>query len=222
MSLLSNFFSSSIGKKFTVATTGILFCFFLLFHLANNFILFAGPEVFNSFVSNLEKIKPVIRLLEFILLSILLLHITNAFILTWKSKKAKNSPNLIKQQKKNSSFVSKTMGFSGSIIFIFIVTHLSTFWYRFQITKDHNSYYNIIMSDSVGFGNIFITILYLIAMIFLGSHLRHGFQSAIQTFGIKNTRLGKILIQVSVIFWFFIPLGFFGIAFWFGIINGLL
>ena len=78
------------------------------------------------------------------------------------------------------------------------------------------------VKNLVGFGNIFITILYLIAMIFLGSHLRHGFQSAIQTFGIKNTRLGKILIQVSVIFWFFIPLGFFGIAFWFGIINGLL
>ena len=57
-------------------------------------------------------------------------------------------------------------------------------------------------------------------MILLGFHLKHGFNSAIQTFGIKNTSIGKILSMGSILFWLFIPAGFFSIAFWFGILNG--
>ena len=78
----------------------------------------------------------------------------------------------------------------------------------------------MVTSSSLGFGNIFITILYLAAMIILGFHLKHGFNSAIQTFGIKDTTIGKMLSLFSIVFWFFVPAGFFSIAFWFGIMNG--
>ena len=89
-----------------------------------------------------EKIKPLVRVLEVLLLAILVTHITNTIILTIKAKKASN---ISKEEagSKHSSFSSRTMFFSGSILFIFIVTHLSTFWYNFQITDDHNSYYRI-------------------------------------------------------------------------------
>ena len=125
-----------------------------------------------------------------------------------------------KTKKHNAPLSSRTMLFTGSILFIFIVTHLSTFWYNFQITHDHSAYYQMVTSSSLGFGNIFITILYLTAMIILGFHLKHGFNSAIQTFGIKDTTVGKMLSLISIVFWFFVPAGFFSIAFWFGIMNG--
>ena len=57
-------------------------------------------------------------------------------------------------------------------------------------------------------------------MLLLGFHLRHGFQSAFKTLGIKNSKFEKIINIISVVFWFFIPLGFFSIAFWFGILDG--
>ena len=76
------------------------------------------------------------------------------------------------------------------------------------------------MSPSIGFGNLFVTLIYLIAMVFLGFHLRHGFQSAIQTFGIKHTKMGRFVVRLSILFWLLIPLGFFSIAFWFGILGG--
>ena len=57
-------------------------------------------------------------------------------------------------------------------------------------------------------------------MVILGFHLKHGFSSAIQTLGIKDTSIGKVVSKIGVVFWLFIPAGFFSIAFWFGILNG--
>tara|TARA_B100000427_G_scaffold317913_1_gene314499 strand:- start:2943 stop:3611 length:669 start_codon:yes stop_codon:yes gene_type:complete len=220
MSSFKLFISSTIGKKVLVATTGLLFCFFLLFHLLNNLVIYTGAENFNFLVGSLEKIKPLIRILEVALAGILLVHIVNSVTLAIQSKKSGNITTKSETKKHNATLSSRTMLFTGSILFIFIVTHLSTFWYNFQTTDDHSAYYEIVTSSSIGFGNIFITILYLVAMVLLGFHLKHGFNSALQTFGIKNTSIGKMLSLVSVVFWLFVPAGFFSIAFWFGILNG--
>jgi succinate dehydrogenase / fumarate reductase cytochrome b subunit len=219
MTSIKNFIGSTLGKKIMVAISGLLFCFFLLFHFANNLIILTGADNFNFLVSSLEKIKPLVRVLEALLLLILVTHITNTVFLTIKNKKEGNSSKS-KTESKHSPFSSRTMFFSGSILFIFIVTHLSTFWYNFQITDDHSSYYRIVTDSQLGFGNIFITLLYLFAMIFLGFHIKHGFSSALITLGIKSTVLGKLINKTAFLFWLVIPSGFFMIAFWFGILNG--
>ena len=211
------FFNSSIGKKTIVATTGVLFSIFLIVHFLNNLIIFAGKEFFNQLVTTLEAVRPLIILIEIILMIILILHIYNAVTLFLKNRKKGTSKYLVKNKSKNRSIFSNSMIFSGSIIFIFITIHLSTFWFNFRDNHEHNYYY-LVTSSNIGFGNIFITLLYLVSMILLGTHLKHGYQSALQTFGIKETRIGKLLNYLSIIFWFLIPFGFFFIAFWFGII----
>jgi len=220
MSNLRSFLSSTIGKKVLVAITGILFCLFLLFHLVNNLVIYTGEENFNYLVSSLEKIKPLIRLLEVVLLTILVVHISNSVYLSIQSRKSGNQTSLSNVKKPNAPLSSRTMLFTGSVLFIFIVVHLSTFWFNFQLTDDHDAYYNMVTNSAIGFGNIFITVLYLVAMVILGFHLKHGFSSAIQTLGIKDTSIGKVVSTIGVVFWLFIPAGFFSIAFWFGILNG--
>ena len=220
MTNLKSFLSSTIGKKVLVAITGILFCLFLLFHLVNNLVIYTGEENFNYLVSSLEKIKPLIRLLEAVLLTILVVHISNSVYLSIQSRKSGNQTSLSDVKKPNAPLSSRTMIFTGSVLFIFIVVHLSTFWFNFQLTDDHDAYYNMVTNSAIGFGNIFITILYLVAMVILGFHLKHGFSSAIQTLGIKDTSIGKVVSKIGVVFWLFIPAGFFSIAFWFGILNG--
>ena len=220
MTNLKSFLSSTIGKKVLVAITGIRFCLFLLFHLVNNLVIYTGEENFNYLVSSLEKIKPLIRLLEVVLLTILVVHISNSVYLSIQSRKSGNQTSLSNVKKSNAPLSSRTMLFTGSVLFIFIVVHLSTFWFNFQLTDDHDAYYNMVTNSAIGFGNIFITILYLVAMVILGFHLKHGFSSAIQTLGIKDTSIGKVVSTIGVVFWLFIPAGFFSIAFWFGILNG--
>ena len=154
------------------------------------------------------------------LLTILVVHISNSIYLSIQSRKSGNQTSLSNVKKQNAPLSSRTMLFTGSVLFIFIVVHLSTFWFNFQLTDDHDAYYNMVTNSAIGFGNIFITILYLVAMVILGFHLKHGFSSAIQTLGIKDTSIGKVVSTIGVVFWLFIPAGFFSIAFWFGILNG--
>ena len=77
-----NIFKSTIGKKLLVAITGLMVCLFLVFHLINNLIIFTGPENFNQLVSSLEKIKPLIRIMEILLVIIFFTHIYNSVLLT--------------------------------------------------------------------------------------------------------------------------------------------
>tara|TARA_B100000131_G_scaffold114801_1_gene111746 strand:+ start:3261 stop:3926 length:666 start_codon:yes stop_codon:yes gene_type:complete len=217
-----NVFQTTIGKKILMAVTGILFAFFLLVHLLNNLTLFIGPETFNSLVSSLEYVKPLIRVLEGILLLILVIHISNAIILSYKSKKARPLGYKIKP-KDSSSLSSRTMILSGTVILLFLIIHLGTFWKTFQTIHGNSSYYDIVVNNKIiGFGNPFIVILYILATIFIGIHLKHGFESSFQTLGINNPKLRNILNKLSIIFWFVIPFGFCFIAFWFGIIKKII
>ena len=215
-------FQTTIGKKLLMALTGILFCFFLLVHLLNNLTLFLGPASFNALVSSLEYIKPLIRVLEVLLLIILVTHIYNAFFLSYKSKSSRPS-GYSSKIKDSSTISSKTMLISGVTILLFLVVHLGTFWRIFQSVDDHSIYYDIVTKNNiVGFGNPLIAVLYMAASIFIGMHLKHGFESSFKTFGISNVRTKNIINKVAILFWFVVPFGFFVISAWFGIIKGLL
>ena len=158
MSSIKPFLSSTIGKKVLVAVTGILFCLFLLFHLTNNLIIYTGEENFNFLVNSLEKIKPLIRVLEFALASILIVHISNSVYLTIQSKRSGSVTSLSDTKKPNAPLSSRTMFLTGSILFIFLVVHLSTFWFNFQTTDDHSAYYNMVTNSAIAVSYTHLTL----------------------------------------------------------------
>ena len=206
------FLFSSIGKKIQIAFSGILLCIFLLFHLGNNLTLFLGSNVFNSMVAMLESIKPFIRVMEVSLLGILLLHICNAAYLTKKNQEkllSKYESGLLND---TSSLNSRTMILSGTAILLFIIFHLSYIWYSYQIHTtgyDNHTYYSILLQNKFGFlGHRLTAILYIIGIILIASHLRHGFQSALKTFGIVKDSKLHFLYNLSALFWGIIPIGF--------------
>ena len=139
---------------------------------------------------------------------------------TINNKRARTDQYISTKSSKNTNIFSRTMGISGSIILFFIITHLSTFWYQFQISNNSSNYYNIVIGDKVGFGNPIYSILYIISIIILGFHLKHGFLSAFQTLGVNNQKLIKILTIISALFWLLVPLGFISIPLYFGFIKG--
>jgi succinate dehydrogenase / fumarate reductase cytochrome b subunit len=61
---------------------------------------------------------------------------------------------------------------------------------------------------STAFSDPVLCIFYIIAVAFLGFHLKHGFQSGFQTLGLRNQKYKVWIDAVAVIFWLFIPLGF--------------
>ena len=84
------------------------------------------------------------------------------------------------------------------------------------------TYYQVVLGDEVGFANPFFSVFYIVAIALLGYHLKHGFSSAGQTLGIVGTPYEKLYSNVSIIFWFWIPLGFISIPLWFGFIIRLI
>ena len=201
------FFFSSLGKKIQIAFSGILLCIFLLMHLMNNLTLFLGADVFNSMVGMLESIKPLIRVMEFGLLLILLIHIINALQLTWSNKKASPGKDILINN--NSSLNSRTMALSGTVILAFFIIHLRYIWYTYQrhlFISDNETYYDIILRNQWGYpGHTPTAIFYIIAIFLIGAHLKHGFQSALKTFGIFPSARFSFLYHLAFIFWGIIP-----------------
>jgi succinate dehydrogenase / fumarate reductase cytochrome b subunit len=166
----------------------------------------------------LSAFKPLVRIIEVIISIIFLSHIISGIRLSLDNKRANSTTYNVNTVSETSSFSSRTMAITGSVVFIFVIMHLSTIWYRFQLIHGSGSYYDIILGDEVGFGNPIYAALYVVAMVLMGVHLKHGFQSAFQTFGVSDSRYKGLIEKVSMIFWFVIPAGFTWIALWFGFI----
>ena len=206
--------TSSIGRKILMAITGLLLSFFMAFHLLGNLFLFVSEAAFNGYVEKLHKLGFLIRIAEFFLLTFVLSHAYNGILLWWENRKAKEKTE--SYSKENTPSSARYAAFTGSVIFIFLVTHWATFWYKFNYDLQGMSYYEVVLGDEVGFANPFFSVFYIIAIALLGYHLKHGFSSAGQTLGIVGTEYEKIYNNLSVIFWFWIPLGFISIPVWFG------
>ncbi|MBK7629342.1 MAG: succinate dehydrogenase cytochrome b subunit [Ignavibacteriales bacterium] len=204
------FLNSSIGKKFMMAVTGSFLLIFLIVHLIGNITLFFGPSAFNAYVSALDTIKPLIRVIEVVLLAVFVLHIFNGVRLWIENKKARGVTYKVNGSSENSTLFSRTMFVTGSIVFIFLVLHLGTFFWRFNIYDPlgyatHHQYYDVV----VYFFNIWwYAILYIIAVLLLGFHLNHGFQSAFQTFGWNHIKYFPIIKKLGTVYAIIMALGF--------------
>ncbi|RMF09427.1 MAG: succinate dehydrogenase [Candidatus Neomarinimicrobiota bacterium] len=221
MNWFFQFMNSSVGKKITMATTGLLLCLYLVIHLFGNLFLYAGPEAFNLYVERLSSLKPLVRVIEVILTLIFVFHIWNALRLTLANRRSSGEISYTEYQAHEvSALSSRFMGVTGSILFIFLVVHLQTIWYTFQTHHQEGQFYAVVTGNQVGFGNPVYAVFYLIAMFLLGFHLKHGFQSAFQTFGIRYNKYGKLIEAIAVIFWLIIPATFATIPIYFGFLKG--
>ena len=205
-----NLLFSSVGKKLQVAISGILLVVFLLFHLFNNLVLFAGEESFNNMVGFLESIKPIIRIMEFGLLSILLMHTVNAIRLTFANKALRHTP-YNQTSSDSSSLNSRTMAISGTIILIFIFIHLGFIWLTYQTHNFYidETYYDVLLRSEIGYLNHTPTACFYIISIFLiGFHLKHGYNSSLKTLGLLNSGMSNVLYSIGFVFWGIIPAAF--------------
>ncbi|MBV6420801.1 MAG: hypothetical protein DAHOPDDO_02064 [Ignavibacteriaceae bacterium] len=210
MSSVTIFLNSSIGKKLIMAVTGSFLIIFLIVHLIGNITLFFGANAFNGYVATLDVIKPLIRVIEVVLLTAFVLHIFNGTKLWIENKRARDINYKVNGSSENSNVYSRTMFLSGSIIFIFLISHLGTFFWRFNVydpmgLADIHQYFDIVVYF---FGIWWYVILYIIAMILLGIHLNHGFQSAFQTFGWNHKTYFPLIQKIGTIYAVIMSIGF--------------
>ncbi len=139
---------------------------------------------------------------ELFLVIVFLLHIYLAISVTRDNHRARPTGYQTTRSAGGRNFASHTMIYSGAVILIFLVLHLKTFKY----SEKTGTLYELVSST---FQQTGYTLWYLIAMIILGAHLWHAFQSAIQTLSIRSEKikfLGLVLCLVLAIGFGSLPL----------------
>ena len=216
-------FSSSLGKKYLMALTGLFLCSFLVIHFLGNITLYTDPVQFNEYTRFMSS-NPIIRVMEIVLVAGFLTHIIDAVMLTRANKKAQ--PVKYAMDKKQSSWYSRNMGLTGTIILVFLILHLQSFWYEYKfgevlMTVDSNGdeIKDMFTIVKTAFSEWWYSAIYVLAMILLGSHLNHGFQSAFQSVGLRHKKYTPTIKMLGTGFSISITIGFISFPIYFFIIQ---
>ena len=127
---------SSIAKKYWMALTGLFLCLFLAGHLAGNLqLIFGTAQQFNEYALFMTT-NPAVKILSYVTYISIIFHAVDGILLAIQNKKArpvayaKNSPGA------NSSLASRNMAVLGTLILVFIVTHMVNFWAKMHFDKN--------------------------------------------------------------------------------------
>lgn len=216
----SEFFTSSIGKKLVMGLTGLFLISFLVVHVGINSCIFAdlfdpndNGDMFNR-AARFMGGSLVIRIAEIGLFAGIILHIVQGFAVEAKNLGRRGKGYQINMGNKGSKWYSRSMGLLGTLLFLFLVMHVSQFWYSSRIAHDlpesvndpelHDLFARMIET----FQHPLIVLLYVLGCISLAYHLLHGFQSAFRTVGLYNNRYLVLIKNVGIGFSIFVPLLF--------------
>lgn len=212
----SAFFTSSVGKKFVMALTGLFLISFLVVHVGLNACIWANDNgsMFNR-AAHFMGSTVVIRLMEVVLFAGLILHMIQGWILEVQNRKTRKQGYAVTLGNRGSKWYSRSMGLLGTLLFLFLVMHISHFWVPSRITHDltpveyrevemHNVYQRMVEV----FQSPAVVILYVLGCISLAYHLLHGFKSAFRTLGVHNSRYFTIIKAAGYGFSVIVPLAF--------------
>ena len=223
MSNSAGLFSSSLGRKYLMALTGLFLCSFLLIHLIGNVALFTDPVQFNEYTRFMSS-NPLIRVMEIVLVVGFLAHIIDAVLLTKANKAAQ--PVKYAMDKKKSTWYSRNMGLTGTIILAFLILHLQSFWYGYKfgdvamaIDSNGDAIKDMYTMVLTAFSQLWYSAIYVVAMILLGTHLNHGFQSAFQSMGLRHKKYTPAIKKAGTAFAVIMTLGFISFPIYFYIIQ---
>lgn len=213
---IGRFLSSSIGKKTTMALTGLLLVGFLIAHLAGNLLLYKDAEAFEAYAAKLHDLGPFLYVLEFGLLALFVGHIAMAIRTIVDNRRARHSKYAVQADRGGKTLASATMPLTGTIVLLFLVWHLIDFRFDggfkglFADGGDGAGAADIVWSTLAGTAHIAV---YLLGIAALTLHLTHAIQSAIQTLGLRHPKWTPIVERAGIALAVILGLGFASIPF---------
>jgi succinate dehydrogenase / fumarate reductase cytochrome b subunit len=197
-------FSTSVGKKYLMAASGLLFLLFLTTHLLGNLSIYGGPKAFVSYAEHLHALGKLLVVAEIGLVVALIVHVTTAIFLFFENRRARPVKYAVDKGGGGRTFSSQTMPYTGLLILAFVGVHLATFSHHFvdQSTR------NIFQIAHAVFSNNIYLIIYTLGVLVVAFHVQHGLWSAFQTVGANHPKYMPFIQGASVIFAIIVALGF--------------
>lgn len=180
--------TSPVGKKYVMGLTGLFLIIYLIIHAFINALIFyddGGVTFIRAAYFMSHNI--LLRLLEILLFAGFIIHIIQGLLLWKQNRAARPIKYEVQKYIPTIKWYSRYMGILGTLILLFLVMHLSQFWYG---TKEEMYFngpeFNLYHQMKIIFTNPVWFVLYMIGLASLLYHLLQGFQSAFQSLGIND------------------------------------
>lgn len=204
-----------------MAISGLIMVLFLILHMYGNLKAFWGKEVFDAYAEHLRTMGDnilwhggLLWIIRVVLVAAVLVHIYSAIVLTRRDHKALGKVDGKRYQTSHNkrgvqrSYASFTLRWGGVVIVLFLIFHL------LQLSSDnvihpggasHSPYVRLVN----GFQIWWVVLAYVIALLAVGFHLRHGLWSAFATLGFnKNVATRRLLNLSATVIALVITIGF--------------
>lgn len=184
-----------------MAVTGLIFVLFVLVHMYGNLKMFMGADAYNHYAHWLKGattdtiLYPLlpqggtIWIMRAVLLLCIVLHAYAAITLWNRGNKARGNEhykvNIGTKVRAGKTYQTLVMRYGGIVILVWLVFHLLQFT-ALQVTpgarpySEADPYSNMITAFNVWW----VWAFYLIALIAIALHVRHGVFSALATLGL--------------------------------------
>ncbi len=188
---------STVGKKTIMAVSGLVMLLYLLVHMFGNLKIFFGPGDFNGYAHWLRTLgEPFLHyawalwIIRVVLVASVLAHGVCAYQLSRRDLRAR--PVGYAHRRARASYATRTMRWGGVILLLFVVWHLldlTTGTAHPGGYQPGHPYQNVVDTFSTWYGDT----VYIVAMLALGLHVRHGVWSAAQTLGAGSPTRDRVL-----------------------------
>lgn len=209
------FLKSTIGRKYLMGLTGLMWMGFILTHMAANMLILFSPDYYNSYGHAIVSNKPLLIAAESGLVFALFIHVVCAISLTRQNRLAQGAGlgsryTVQASGLKKSSWASRYMAVQGSLILVFIILHLITFKFGHYYETTVNG---VVMRDLHKlvvevFQNPTYIVWYIVCLILLMFHLSHGASSIFQSFGILERKMQENIKKLAWIYAVIVVAGF--------------
>jgi succinate dehydrogenase / fumarate reductase cytochrome b subunit len=195
-----------------MAVTGLIMIAYLIAHMVGNLHAFQGADAYNHYATWLRTFgepavprRTILTIIEIVLTVSVLSHIWAAVSL-WRQARRARPVAYVTKKRVQQSYASRTVRWGGLIIAAFVVYHILDLTAgTINPAGGGTEPYDRLVAD---FTNPWITIWYVVAMLLLGFHLRHGIFAATQTLGQTNKRRERAVNALAYVLATLLTAGF--------------
>ena len=183
-------YGSSVGKKAVMAVTGAILVLYLVAHMAGNLKIFLGRDDFDHYAHWLRTIgepalphRVFLTATEVVLTVAVILHMWSAVSLARRARKARPVRYAARPVAHEHRYATHVMRYGGVVILLFVIWHLLDLTLGAVNPKGGDAEpYDKVVADFAP-SHWYVTVFYVVAVVMVGLHLRHGLWSAFQTLG---------------------------------------
>jgi succinate dehydrogenase / fumarate reductase cytochrome b subunit len=205
-------FTSSIGMKIVMALSGLGLVLFIFVHMLGNLELFGGQNAINQYGAALRVVPPLLWAFRLGLFVLVVAHIASGVRLALLNRRAR-PVGYARKKNLTTGIAARTMIWTGVLIGIFVTYHILHFTVRsvepaYAHMQDAQGRHDVFGMVTDAFRKQPVAAGYVVAMLFLGLHVSHGFGSMFQTLGASHPRYHQTVRRIGPVFAVLIVLGF--------------